>query len=171
MKRAVAIMLIALLVASPVPAGQKPNKQLDWQKLKAGMQIVLTVAGGETVTERVLFVDDAILVTRRAPPPKLPGRVETALVDAASYWRSILNAGTTYRPDSVRVSQDGIFDGDKKLAELTEVVRYTPRGDVLAISQAAHSHVGRNVAIITLLVIVVPIIFWSIVCSRGYGCT
>jgi hypothetical protein len=73
--------------------------------------------------------------------------------------------------DRLRASQDGIFEGDRKLADLTDVVRYTPRRDALLIVEAPHSHVGRNALIVAALIIIVPIIIWSIACSGRYGCT
>jgi hypothetical protein len=73
--------------------------------------------------------------------------------------------------ERLRVLQDGVFEGGRKLADLTEVVRNTPRGDAVSISEALHRHVGRNALIVAALVIIVPIIFWSIACGARYGCT
>ena len=44
------------------------------RSLKAGTEIVLTVAGGEPTKVRQLFADDANIITLR-PATTLPGRV------------------------------------------------------------------------------------------------
>jgi hypothetical protein len=158
MKRIIAVVLITLLVAPPVDARQKQSEPIDWQKLKAGTEIVLTVVNGQPATERVLFVDEAILVTRRTAPPKLPGRVEKFLVGVGSRWPAIFNDGLTCTSDRLRVSQDGVFDGEKRLADLTEVVRYTPRSEVLTISEPPHSHVSWEKAAVVAIVVFAAIL-------------
>ena len=142
MKRIVAAVLITLLAAPPAPAAQKQPKPIDWQKLRTGTKIVLTTTEAQAVTERVVYVNESVLVTRKAAPPRLPERVEKALLDAGSWWPDVFNHGATSKSGSVRASLEGVFDGDKKLAELAEVVRYTPRADVLSISEPPHSHAG-----------------------------
>jgi hypothetical protein len=41
-----------------------------------------------------------------------------------------------------------VCDGDTKLAELTDVVRHTPRAEALTISEGRHSHGARNVGMV-----------------------
>ena len=150
MKRIIAMILIGLLVAPPTSAGQKHGKPIDWQKvqkLKPGTEIVLTATGGQPTKVRLLFADEATFVTLKATSPKLPGRVQDALFGLGSKWLGILNEGQRQTVDQVRVSQDGIFDRDKKLADLADLVQQTPRGDVVEISDPHHSHVARNVFI------------------------
>ena len=48
----------------------------------------------------------------------------------------------------VRVSQEGVFDGDQKVADLTQ----THRGDVLEITEVSPRHLGRKIAIIAAVV-------------------
>jgi hypothetical protein len=152
MKRAIATVLIGLLVAPPASAGQKQGKPIDWQKaqtLKVGTEIVLAVAEGQPTRVRLLFADETTLVTMKASAPKLPGGVKNVLFSVGPLWPGILNTGATFISDErLRVSQDGIFDRDKKLAELSDVVQQTPRGQVQAISEAPRSHRGRNIAIV-----------------------
>lgn len=173
MKQCIAVVLSIVLAAPPVFADQKQPKPIDWRKLKTGVKIALTAAGGQPGTERVLLVSDSVLITRGAAPPKLPRPVEEFLFAVGARWPAIFNEGliATSDRERLRVSQDGVFEGGRKLADLTDVVRYTPRGDALSISEAPHSHVGRNALIVAALVIIVPIISWSIACSGRYGCT
>jgi hypothetical protein len=147
MKQIVAVVLIIVLTAPPVLAGQKQLKPIDWQELKPGTKIVLTITGGQSMNERVLFVNESVLVTRKAAPPKLPEQVEKALLDVGSYWPAVFDVGVTGKSGRVRVSPDGVFDGDKKLADLTAVVRYTPRGEVLKVSKAPSSNLGYYILI------------------------
>jgi hypothetical protein len=150
MKRVIATVLIVLLIAPPAYAGQKQGKPIDWQKaqqLKPGTKIVLTVTGGQPTNVRLLFADEATLVTLKPTASKLPGGVEKALFSVGPQWPGIVNSGAMWSSERVRVSQDGIFDRDKKLAELSEVVQQTPREQVQAISETPHSHLGRWIAI------------------------
>jgi len=153
MKRIVAVILISLLVAPPASAGQKPAKPLDWEKLKglrAGTEIMLTVADGQATKVKLLFADDSILVTLKPTEPKLPNRVERPLLEVGSSWPAILEGVKDLRGDRVRVSPEGIFDGDQKVADLADVIQWAPRTDVLAVaevSEVPHSHWIRNIFI------------------------
>ena len=150
MRRILATILICLLVAPPASAGDKPGKPIDWQKaqkLKGGTEIVLTITGGQPAKVRLLFADEATLVTLKLTAPKLPGGVERRLFEVGAQWPGIFNAGATYNDERLRVSQGGIFDRDKKLADLADVVQQTPRGSVEQLAEAPHSRVGRNILI------------------------
>ena len=150
MKRIIATILICVLVAPPASAGQKQGKPIDWQKvqtLKARTEIVLTVTGGQPTKVRLLFADDTMIVTLKPTAPKLPGGVEKALFSVGPEWPGIVNSGELWSSERVRVSQDGVFDRDKKLADLAEVVRQTPRGNVQALAEPSHSRGGVYIAI------------------------
>jgi len=160
MRRVVALVLIGALIAPSVSAAQAEGKPISWQeakKLKAGTKIVLTITGGQPVTERILFVNDSILVTRKAAPPKLAERVEKALLDSGSWWPEVFDHGATCKSGSVRVSLNGVFDGDRRVADLMDVVRHTPRADVLSVSEQAHSHVSGSKVVIVAVVVFVAI--------------
>jgi hypothetical protein len=94
------------------------------------------------------FHDSQRRVTRKATPPRLPQPVERFLLAVGSRWPAILNEGSTCTSNSLLVSRDGVFDGEKKLAGLLDVVRQTPRGEVLAISDPHHSHALLVVVIV-----------------------
>ena len=150
MKRVIAMILIDLLVAPPASAGQKQGKPIDWQKaqtLKPGTEVVLTVTGAQPAKVRFLYADETALLTLKPTAPKLPGGVEKLLFSVGSEWPGIFNTGATYSSERLRVSQDGIFDRDQKLADLADVVQQTPRAGVQQIAEAPHSHVGRNILI------------------------
>ena len=159
MKRIISAILVCLLVAPPAFAGQKPNKPISWektQKLKPGTELVLTVTGGTPTKVRFLFADDTTLVTLKTTGPKLSARVEEFLFDVGPTWRAIVSGGGMYTLKPLRVTQDGVFDGNQKLAELSEVVQQTRRGDALELSVVRHSrHVKAHVlAIVAILAVV-----------------
>jgi hypothetical protein len=138
MKRIIATILIGLLVVPPAFASEKPGKPIDWQKvrsLKAGSEIVLTVTGGQPTRVRILFADETTLVTLKPTAPKLPGGVEKFLVGVGPKWPAVLSGNATSDAAPLRVSKDGIFDGDQKLAALADVVQQTSRGDVKEIAK------------------------------------
>ncbi len=133
MKRVIAAILTGLLVAPPAWAGQKPDNPIDWQKaatLKAGTEIVLTVTGGQPTKVRVLFADETMVITLKPTAPKLPGKVDKFLLDVGPRWPSVIDDGRTYAFEPLRVSAEGIFDRDEKLADLADVVQQTPRAEV-----------------------------------------
>lgn len=149
MKRLIALFLVGLLVAPPASAGEKPGKPIDWEKvqtLKGGTEIVLTVTASQPTKVRLLFADEATLVTLKPTASKLPGGVQKALFEIGAQWPSILNTGATYSSERLRVSQDGIFNRDTKLAGLADVVRQTPREEVQQVAEPPHSHVARHIA-------------------------
>jgi hypothetical protein len=150
MKRIVVVILIGLLVAPPAWADQKPGKPISWEKvtrLKAGTELIVTATDSPPTKVTLLFADDSLLVTRKSDAPKLPGRVKRALLDVGDRWPGILDGAGSVARDKVRVSPEGIFDGDQKLAELATVVQQTPRGDVRGISETRHSHIGLYILI------------------------
>jgi len=137
MRRIVATILIALLVAPPASTGQTPGKPIEWQKtrsLEAGTEIVLTVAGGEPTKVRLLFADDANIITLK-PTTALPGRVAKFLLKIGAEWPAVLSGSSTSTNASLWVSKDGIFDGDQKLCALADAVQQTARGDVKEIAK------------------------------------
>jgi hypothetical protein len=150
MKRMVAVILISLLVAPPASAGQKPGKPITWeeaQQLNAGTEIMLTVKDSPPTKVKLLFADGSILVALKPDAPKLPSRIERPLLSLGSKWRDILSRGGSLTLDDVRVSKDGVFDGDRKVADVAEVIQWAPRGDVVGISEVPHSHLARNILI------------------------
>ena len=170
MRRIVAVILISLLVAPPALADQKPGKPITWKKaqqLKAGTEVWLTVKDSPPAKVKVLFADDLTLVTLKPGTAKLPDRVERVVLTTGSHWPDILYRGGSFTRGHVRVSQDRVVDGDRKVGDLTQ----TPRGNVLSIQEAAtqppHSHWVRNiliavgVAIVTMLVIMATVPYFQ----------
>ena len=131
MKRPIAILLVSLLLAPPVSARQ--NKPLEWpqvRKLRPGAEVMLTVSGGQPAKVQFLSADDAVLVTFKATALRLP---QDFVVGLGHHWQAIVDDAATYRFDRLRVSQEGLFDHDRKLAALEDLVLQTPRGEVVEV--------------------------------------
>jgi hypothetical protein len=157
MKRIVAVILIILLVAPPASADQEVGKRLNWEQAtrqKAGTEIMLTVADSPPAKVKLLFADDSILVTLKPDAPKLPGKLQGALLKVGPDWPVILNGAGNFVRGHVRVSPEGIFDGDQKVAELAAVIQQTPHGDVRGIWEppSSHPHRTRNIVIFAAVV-------------------
>jgi len=171
MKRIIATVLICLLVAPPASAGQKANKPISWEqakKLKAGTEIDLTVTNAQPTKVRFLFADDAILLTLNPTSPKQPERIERSLVSLGPRWYYVVNQGAAFTSEQLRVSQEGVFDGDQKLAELADVVQQTPRAIVTGIAAQPKK---RHTGLIVLITVVGAFVGfgWALRCSEG-GC-
>ena len=171
MKRIIATVLICLLVAPPASAGQKANKPISWEqakKLKAGTEIDLTVTNAQPTKVRFLFADDAILLTLNPTSPKQPERIERSLVSLGPRWYYVVNQGAAFTSEQLRVSREGVFDGEQKLAELADVVQQTPRANVTAIAAQPKK---RHTGLIVMLSVVAAFFIGAIAvrCSEG-GC-
>jgi hypothetical protein len=149
MRRTIAVILIILVVAPTDAIAGKPNKPMDWQTLQTlppGTQIVIWFAGDGVHKVRLLFADEKVLMTMKLGAPKLPGRVEKLLYRIGSGWPGLAEGAETFEDGRLRVSRDGIYDGDKKLADLADVVRRSSRTDVREIT-APPGNTARNVKI------------------------
>jgi hypothetical protein len=149
MRRAVSVILIYLLAAPPASAAQSMGKPIEWQQvqtLKPGTEIVVRLARGGYRKVRLLFADDKVLITMKLDAPRLSGRVEKLLYGVGAGWPGVVEGAGSYEDHRLRVSRDGIFDGDKKLADLADVIQRSPRADVREIT-APPRNTSRNVRI------------------------
>jgi hypothetical protein len=154
MRRIVAIILVGLLVAPPASAAQKAGRPISWEearRLKAGTETVLTVTGGQPTKVRLLFADDAMLLTLNPARANVSAQVERTLVGIGVQWPAILRGGLTLGGNGVRVSHNGVFDGNQKVGDLAELIQQTPRGNVLAASAVPHSRRTRTIAIVAAI--------------------
>jgi hypothetical protein len=73
---------------------------------------------------------DAVFVLKPGGPT-LSGRVSRALIGVGRQWPAVFSGGVAYsQANGVRVEADGIFDGNRKVADLAKVVQRAPREDV-----------------------------------------
>ena len=171
MRRAVAVMLICLLVAPPASAAQNIGKPIEWQQvqtLKPGTAIVVRFARGGYRKVRLLFADEKVLFTMKPDAPKLPGRVERLLYGVGAGGTGVVAGAGRYEDPPLRVSLDGIFDGDTKLADLADVIQRSPRADVREII-ALPRNTSRDVKIVVAVPVVVGalVALWLYVGRHG----
>ena len=137
MRRAISVILICLLVAPPASAAQNLGKPIEWQQvqtLKPGTELVVRFARGGYRKVRLLFADEKVLFTMKPDAPKLPGRVERLLYGVGAGWPGLVEGAGRFEDRRLRVSRDGIFDGDTKLADLADVIQRSPLADVREIT-------------------------------------
>ena len=145
MKRVIAMLLIALLVAPPAFAAEKPGEPMAWEKvqtLKAGSTILVTTGGGSFMTQ-LLFADEATLFTTNTPLTTLPKEVVRALYDVRAEWPAVARGERDHRRGDLRISKDGVFASAGKLYDLADVVRVTSRQEVTEIAKAPQTR-GRH---------------------------
>lgn len=129
---------IASAIAAHRFAGAQDRDNVpDWsrvERLQPGTEITLTVAGSPAAKVRLLVASDAAVFVLTPGGPKLPDRVSRALLGIGGQWPGVFSDGVAYsQTDGVRVAEGGIFDGNRRVADLAEVVRRAPRGDVTEI--------------------------------------
>jgi hypothetical protein len=136
--RAAAIETARLAATESLTAGVPAVRQEDtrpedeWsrvQRLNPGTSLTVVLNNGERVRGRLVFCDAAALITRNPDGPRLPARVEQALFGMDSAWSTILAGGGT-SSGQVRVTREGIFDGDVRVADLTQVIHQTTRDEI-----------------------------------------
>jgi len=119
---------------------QDRNRVSDWsrvQQLQPGTEATLTLTGSPAAKVRLLVASDDAVFVLRPGGPKVPDRVSRALVGVGSQWPAVFSGGVAYSlADGVRVADGGVFDGNRRVADLAQVVQRTPREDVREIRVA-----------------------------------
>ena len=113
---------------------QDRNRVSDWsrvQQLQPGTEITLTVTGTPAVKAQLLVASHDAVFVLRAGGPKLPDHVSRALIGVGSQWPAVFSGGAPYfLADGVRVADGAVFDGNRRVADLAQVVKRAPREDV-----------------------------------------
>jgi len=151
MKKLLSAVLIALLAGMPAlaeaqssgkpaqpPKAAKSSKQAwaDWSKvarIEAGSTINLTVAGNLRVARMFVSANDAGMTVLNLSAPSLSGRVKSVLRDTATEHPERYDS--SFKVDDVRVSQDGVFLKDQRVAATDDVVIRVPRERVVEVSR------------------------------------
>jgi hypothetical protein len=107
------------------------------RKLAAGTEIIVTVEGSQPGGRYVVRVDDSNLTVLNVADPALPAAVKPVLRRVASSHPDYLSAaqqgGTFLLEQSVRLRPDGVFVGDRKVADRGQVIETIARDDVAEI--------------------------------------
>jgi hypothetical protein len=155
LSRSIASAVAAVPLDRPATrlAGDQDRERVsDWsrvQQLQPGTEFTLTVTGTPAVKAQLLVASGDAVFVLRAGAPKLPDRVIRALVGVGSQWPAVFSGGAAYSlADAVRVADGGLFDGNRRVADLAQVVQRTPRGDVSEIRVAGKRKGSKRMAAI-----------------------
>jgi hypothetical protein len=147
MKRVIAMLLIVLLIVPSASAAEKPGKPLAWEKvqdLTMGSTIFVTTGRGKPVKAQLLFADEATLFTSTTDMATLPNEVAVALYDVRAEWPAVARGEKDHTWGLLRISKDGVFNGDGKLYDLSAVVQVTSRQEVTKIAPAIPQVQGES---------------------------
>jgi hypothetical protein len=155
LSRSIASAIAAARSAPPAPplaSDQDRNRVSDWsrvQQLQPGTEATLTLTGSPAAKVRLLVASDDAVFVLRPGGPKVPDRVSRALIATGRQWPAVFSGGVTYAPaDGVRVADGGVFDGNRRVADLAQVVQRAPREDVREIRVAGKRKGNKRMAAI-----------------------
>ncbi len=150
MKSALSLMLVASLVGSapPVAAQARTESKSGWSRLRTlapGTEVTLSVQGSQPVTRYVVQADESKLTVLNLSAPTLTAVARHALRDIASkhpdYFMSAAQGGTFLLDKNLRLTRDGVFIADQKVADFGQVVETIARTDVVEIAPISkHGH-------------------------------
>ena len=107
----------------------------DVRTLKPGTDVLVTVRGSQPGRRVVVRATDSELAVLNLTDPALPQAARRALRDVVArdpdYVTRVDRRGTFVIGDA-RVAPDGVFVGDKKVADLGHIVERIPRDDLVA---------------------------------------
>ena len=104
--------------------------------LTPGREIFVEALGDRAATRIFVTADESELIVLDLAGPPLNSTVRRALREVASthpeYFLQ-LSAGSRFVQDNVRLAPDGVFLEDRKVAEISDVVKQIPRPEIAAI--------------------------------------
>lgn len=131
------------LTSSSGEAVQQSGKpaESNWSRareLEPGTEIAVTVKGSLPGPRYFVALDESYLTVLNLADPAMPAAATRVLVDAASehplHFVVAQQGGTFLLDENVRLTPDGIFLGDRKVAELEQIVVQIVRDSVAEIS-------------------------------------
>jgi hypothetical protein len=97
-----------------------------------GTKVIVTLEGAPPIERHFVCVDDAELTVLNLSGANLPRRQLLLMASDHPDWMSN-TWKTIYKDNSLRVGPQGVFQADRKLADLAEVVELIPRARVVSI--------------------------------------
>ena len=111
----------------------------NWSRvgqLAPAAELVVTTRGSQPRSRHFVMADEFALLVLNLAQPALPPGSRNVLRDMASqhpeYFAAVQKSGT-FAQDDVRISRDGLFVADRRVADLGEVVERIVRNDVTEI--------------------------------------
>ena len=141
--RPIAAFVVSLwTIGIAVPASAQPQTDL-WahvQKLDPGTEIAVTPKGSYVAGQRFfLAANETQLVTLNLTNPELPRAAKNLLRSVAesntTFLVSTVYSGSTMSDDDVRLGAKGIFLGQNKVAEMSDVIERLPRDQVGSVTR------------------------------------
>jgi len=136
------------------PRGQDSRRSLaDWSRvlnLKRGAEITLIRSGLSADRRHMLRADEnGLTVLNVVIAPALPAATRKMLIRTASehpdyFLRAQQGEDVSLSAPHLRLTAEGVVDGDRKIANLDRIVESIPRTDVAEI-RTMSKHVGRHV--------------------------
>lgn len=131
------------LAAFPAAAGdQKTNGPgSNWSRVQAvmpGSRLTVARNAGEPQTD-LYFIEasDPLLVVAGVAKLSLPKHVKQTLLASANarpdLWRKVLDGSDVFLTDRLRLSENGLFDRGRKLADLDQLIQQIRRDDIESI--------------------------------------
>jgi hypothetical protein len=158
MRSAVSVALVTSLIGS-TPIGGTTKDANGWRfetiqqstaadhawsrvrKLKPGTAVIVTVRASAPASRYFVAGDASNLTVLNVGAPTLPIVARNVLRDLASthpeYFLSALKGGALALDKNVRVSPDGVFVADRKVADLAQVIEEFGRGEITEIATTA----------------------------------
>ena len=137
LSRSIASAIEAVPLGPPVPrlvGDQDRDEASGWLRVEAlqpSTEITLTVTGTPAAKAQLLVASHDAVFALRPGGPKLSGRVSRALIGVGSQWPAVFSGAAAYSlADGVRVADGAVYDGNRQVADLAQVVQRTPREDV-----------------------------------------
>lgn len=152
MKRAFTAVLIACLVAAPLAGcatvhgpreieepSRGPAPGWNWSRLRElapGREVSVAVKGSPPGRRYFLAADAAGVVVLNLTDASLPAAAARVLRDLASRHAeqvAAVRTNASFQEGDVRLTRDGVFVADRKVADTGRVVETIARGDIVEI--------------------------------------
>jgi hypothetical protein len=137
--------------AARLTGASRPPDDSAWSRvreLEPGIEIAVTMKGSPPRQQHFLAGDESSLTVLNAAAMDISSSVKQVLVDTASdhpIYFVLAQQGKTFPLDGdVRLTREGIFVGDQKVADLEQIVVQTARASVAEIS-VREKHIGRAI--------------------------
>jgi hypothetical protein len=135
MKAIISTTLVLVSVASRAYA----QTDADWSRvsrLKPGGELMVVLKGTDETRRHFVSADEGIMRVLNLDDVAMPARTSRALREIASESpQDFQNAasGATFVNGRLRLSSAGVFDGDRKIADLQQVLETRARADIVEV--------------------------------------
>ena len=148
-------------------------KDSDWSRVRRiapGTEVTVTVRGSQAAKRYFVAANQSELTVLSLSHDQLPRAGADALRrTVVSHPEIFTGAGTrgTFVDGAVRLTPDGVFVGNQKVADLIEIVVRLARADVIDVATDQFHYKGL---VITLAAVTAGVVILGSICSKdGWG--